>query len=331
LIFGKWKSRVLYAGVKLGLIEALRPGAKSASALASELSLDTSMTYRLLRAMASIDLVAEGQDRVFDLTSAGETLLADHPRSLRAVALLQDGVEHNAIWKHLPDIVREGHPHGFVREFGHSAFDHANQDAGYGRLFDAAMNSYSASQTQPIIEALKDFDFSRVQTVCDIGGGYGYLLCRLLLAQPHLTGIVLEQPGILAKPELLEAHRLGVADRCRYVAGDMFQAVPAAELYLLKLILHDWADQDALRILLSARRSAPPGGRIFVIEHVVPGPGTPHFSKLYDIHMMCWGPGRERTLQEYASLLEEAGWSYVGARPIADGLMGLIEGVVPQG
>ncbi|MBI2818846.1 MAG: hypothetical protein HYX73_02615 [Acidobacteria bacterium] len=89
----------------------------------------------------------------------------------------------------------------------------------------------------------------------------------------------------------------------------MFEEVPSADLYMLKLILHDWADEDVLHILASVRKSAPAGGRIFVIEHVVPGPETPHFAKLYDIHMMCWGPGRERTAAEYAALLEEAGWS----------------------
>ena len=326
LIFGKWKSRILYAGVRLGIIEALQPGAKSAAAVASELALDPAMAYRLLRAMASMGLLAERQNLVFELTPEGKTLLATHPQSLRAVALLQEGPEHSAIWKHLPNIVREGLPHGFEREFGHSAFEHTNQNAEYGRLFDAAMNSYSASQTQPIVEALNDFDFSRINTVCDIGGGYGYLLCGLLQAHPHLSGIVLERPDMLATAELLEATRLGLQARCRYISGDMFESVPTADLYLLKLILHDWADRDALRILVSARKAAPAGGRIFVIEHVVPGPETPHFAKLYDVHMMCWGPGRERTAPEYARLLEEAGWSYAGMRPVAGGLMGLVEG-----
>ena len=328
LIFGKWESRILYAGVKLGVIEALNRGAKSVAALANELGLDPGMGYRLLRAMACIGLLAERRNRIFELTLEGETLLADHPQSLRAVALLQEGPQHSAIWKHLPDIVREGLPHGFAREFGHSAFEHTNQDADYGRLFDAAMNSYSASQTQPVLEALNDFDFSGIRTVCDIGGGYGYLLCGLLQAHPHLNGTVLERSSLLSNESLLEATRLGLQDRCRYVVGDMFEEVPPAELYLLKLILHDWSDEDALRILASARKAAPTGGRIFVIEHVVPGPEIPHFAKLYDIHMMCWGPGRERTAPEYAHLLEEAGWSYVGTRPVGGGFMGLVEGVV---
>ena len=333
LIFGRWKSRILYTAVKLGVIEVLERGGKSSGALASELDLDPAMAYRLLRAMASIGLLEEQQNRVFVLTLEGAILLAGHPQSLRAVALLQEGSEHTAVWKHLPEIVRQGPPHGFMREYGHSAFEHASQDAEYCRLFDAAMNEYSASQTQPILEALKDFDFSTIRTVCDIGGGYGYLLCGLLQAHAQLTGTVLERPGILGDESLLEANRLDLQARCRYVAGDMFENVPAADLYLLKLILHDWSDTDAQRILQSARKSASAGCHIFVIEHVVPGPpgfNDPHFAKLYDIHMMCWGPGRERTAPEYAELLEAAGWRYGGRRPVAGGMMGIIEGTVPR-
>ena len=326
LIFGQWMSRILYAGVKFGIIESLQSGPKSADTLTHELGLDAGLGYRLLRAMASIGLLAEKQSPVFELTQEGRCLLADHPQSLRPVALLQGGPEHTVIWKHLPEMVRDGRQDGFVREFGHTAFEHVDREAEYAAAFHAAMNSYSASQTKPVVEALGNFDFSRIQTVCDIGGGYGYLLCGLLQEHAHLGGIVLERPGILAHKDQLEANRLGLASRCRTIEGDMFEAVPAADLYLLKLILHDWNDQDALRILASARKSAPAGGRIFVIEHVMPGPETPHFAKLYDIHMMCWGPGRERTSAEYAQLLAESGWSYVGTRPVATGMMSLVEG-----
>jgi O-methyltransferase/methyltransferase family protein len=328
LIFGAWKGRILYAGVKLGFIDALSTGPGAAAALASELALDPSMTYRLLRAMASIGLLQERARNIFELTEDGRCLLADHPQSLRAVALLQEGSEHTAIWKHLPDIVREGLPHGFEREYGHSAFEHVDLDPVYAATFHAAMNDYSASQTKPVTEALKDYDLSQVRTVCDLGGGYGYLLCGILQAYPHLTGTVLERRGILANREVLEANRLGLAARCRYIEGDMFTEAPRADLYLLKLILHDWADPDAVRILASVRRAAPPGGRVFVIEHVVPGPETPHFAKLYDIHMMCWGPGRERTSDEYARLLKQAGWRYAGTRAVGSGMIALVEGTV---
>ena len=100
---------------------------------------------------------------------------------------------------------------------------------------------------------------------------------------------------------------MNVATRCEYVAGDMFTEVPSADAYLLKHILHDWNDADCVRILSNIHKAAAPNARIFVAEYVVLGPDTPHFAKLFDIHMMCATGGQERTEEEYASLCERAG------------------------
>jgi hypothetical protein len=107
-----------------------------------------------------------------------------------------------------------------------------------------------------------------------------------------------------------------------------FKEVPTeADVYSLKMILHDWNDCECTRILETIRRRAKPDGRIFVVEHIVPGPSESHFSKLFDIHMMCWGSGRERTEAEYASLLEASGWRFVTCRYPSHASMGVVEGV----
>jgi hypothetical protein len=94
----------------------------------------------------------------------------------------------------------------------------------------------------------------------------------------------------------------------------------------MKMILHDWNDEECTRILTNVSRAASRGARVFIIEHVVPGPDTPHFAKLFDIHMMCWGTGRERTAEEYAALLERAGWKYARTWFPRSRMMGAIEG-----
>ncbi|HSF09330.1 MAG TPA: methyltransferase, partial [Nitrospirales bacterium] len=101
---------------------------------------------------------------------------------------------------------------------------------------------------------------------------------------------------------------------------------PSADAYLMKLILHDWNDDECVRILNNQYQAANPGGRVFLVEHVIPDPGTPHFSKLFDIHMMCWGTGRERTQEEYATLLKKAGWKYMTTWYSASRAMGVVEG-----
>src|SRR5688500_18049762 len=105
LIFGRWRSQILYAGVKLGIFEALRTGLKTATEVAHELGLDQALAYRLLRALGSLELLREGKDRTFSLTEAGELLRSDHHQTLRGVTLLEEGPEHYALWKHLPAMV----------------------------------------------------------------------------------------------------------------------------------------------------------------------------------------------------------------------------------
>jgi hypothetical protein len=326
LIFGRWRSQIVYAGVKLGIFDALAAGRKTAALTAHELGLDPALTYRLLRALGSLELLKEGDDRTFSLTEAGELLRSDHPQTLRGVTLLEEGPEHYALWKHLPAMVRDGKQNAFMREFGRMAFDHAVRDAGYAEVFDNAMSSYSSTQADWVIEALAGYDFSRIAHLCDVGGGHGYMLARLLAQYPHLQGTVLERAEVISDRARLWAGKLGVGDRCRHVAGNMFQDAPPADAYIMKLILHDWNDDECVQILRNQLRAVSPNGRVFIVDHVIPDPGTPHFAKLFDVHMMCWGTGCERTQQEYAALLEKAGWKYVATWFPASHAMGVVEG-----
>ncbi len=327
LIYGHWRSQILYAGAALGVFDHLATGeTKDAETLAAELGVHSGLLYRLLRALASLGLLAEGSARSFSISKAGELLRSDHPQCLRDRVLLADGPEHYTVWKHLPDIVRDGRQDGFVREFGVAAFEYARGNSSYGRIFNQAMTSYSVVHSALVLEALRDYDFSNIRTLCDVAGGHGYLTCAVLKAHPHLSGIVLDLPEVVNESSHLWATKLGLGDRCAYVGGDMFKEVPTADAYMLKLVLHDWNDQECVQILSNIRRAASGKGRVLIIEHIVPGADTPHFAKLFDIHMMCWGTGRERTEGEYARLLEAAEWKCVGSWYPSNRMIGVIEG-----
>ncbi len=326
LIFGRWKSQILYAGVSLGVFEALRDGPNTAAAVTRELGLDEALGYRLMRALGCLELLDEEEDQRFSLAEAGRFLLADHPQTLRGMALLEEGPEHYALWKHLPAMVRDGEQNAFVREFGRMAFEHAVAEKGYASVFDEAMSSYSAMQTAWAVDALAGAGIEKIKTICDVAGGHGHLACGLLKAYPNLSGVVLERPEVIQDKSRLWAGKLGLEARCRYVAGNMFEEVPPADAYTMKLILHDWNDEECVRILRTIHRFAPDESRVFIIEHLITEPGVPHFSKLFDIHMMCWGTGRERTATEYAKLLYQAGWTAAGTRYPREGAMGVVEG-----
>lgn len=327
LIFGRWRSQILYAGVKLGVFETLRAEPKAAAAITQELKLDAELGYRLLRALGALDLLREEVGRRFSLTEAGRYLLADHPQTLRGVTLLEEGPEHYALWQHLPAMIQEGTQNAFVREFGRMAFEHAAADANYAAVFDEAMSSYSSSQTALVLQALEGYDFSGISHLCDAGGGHGHLICGFLTRYPHLRGSVLERPEVIADKSRLWAGKLGLSDRCQYLPVDIFEAVPPADAYMMKLILHDWNDDECVQLLQNLHRAAPQGGRVFIIEHLITEPDVPHFAKLFDIHMMCWGTGRERTAAEYAALLERAGWTYRQTWYPPNKMMGIVEGV----
>lgn len=326
LIDGRWRTQAIYAGVKLGIFDAVLDESTSAETLAQMLGLHAAMTYRLLRALGSLGLFKEYEGHRFALTETGMLLRSDHPHSLRDIVLLREGPEHTAVWKHLPAIVRDGTQNGFEREFGSPAFEYAAHHPAYAEAFDAGMSSYSRVQTDWTLEALHDHDFSGQEHLCDIGGGQGHLLCHFLVRYPQLLGTVLERPSVIDDGKARWSDRLGVGERCRYIGGDMFVDVPAADAYFMKMILHNWNDAECVRLLRIAQARAAASGRIFIVEHIIPGMDTPHAAKLFDLHMMSWGPGRERTEDEYAALLQSAGWTYAATWYPAQGNIGVIEG-----
>ncbi|MBB5547486.1 methyltransferase [Paraburkholderia fungorum] len=328
LIFGRWRSQILHLGASLRLFDHLDlEHRRSADDVAKETGLDAPLLYRVMRALSAIDLLDESETGDFRLTPHGALLRSDAPGSLLYMALLEEGPEHYAIWKHLPDMVRDGRQNGFVREYGLSAFDYAARNEAYATVFRSAMSSFSGVQSALALEALADVDLSDVNTWCDVAGGEGHLLCSLLSKNEHLRGTVFDMPSVVKEGKELWATRMKVNDRCSYVGGDMFREVPDADAYSLKMILHDWNDEECIQILNNLRKNSTGAGRIFIIEHVVQGPRVPHFSKLYDIHMMCWGSGRERTEAEYAELLTAAGWSFRATHYPENHLMGVVEGV----
>ena len=272
------------------------------------------MLYRLLRALAAIGLLAEDDDKGFRLTEAGALLREDHPHSLKAMALLEEGPEHYAVWKHLVPILRDGRQDGFRREFGVSLFDYIRANPRYGAVFNQAMTSYSVVDTEWALAALASEDFSQIHTLCDVGGGHGHLACGLLTAYPHLRATVLDLPEVVDESDQLWAPKLGLSERCRYLGGDMFREVPPADAYVLKSVLHNWSDDECVRILTNVRRAVIGTGRVFAADFVVPGAEEPDFSKLFDIHMMLVLTGRERTASEFAELMAAA--KEVGSTPL---------------
>ena len=301
LLSGYWFSQTLYVVAALGIPDRLAAGPKTAEALAEEAAVDREALYRLLRGLSSAGIFAEVAPRTFALTPLSETLLEDRKASLRPVALLGGHPLHWQAWGNLLNGVKTGQT-AFEFAHGRPFFDAVGADGELLRVFQRVLSGV-AYVDQAVIAAL---DFGACGRIVDVGGGIGELSGRLAAAHPHAEVVLFDRQEVLdAAPA-----RPGVT----LVAGDFFEKVPEdGDVYVLKFTLHDFDDRDAVRILENCRDAMRPGGRVLVVEVLVPDGPEPSIAKTHDVNMLVLSGGRERTLAEYSALISSAGLSLLRA------------------
>jgi O-methyltransferase domain len=254
----------------------------------------------------------------------GDRLRSDVPASMRSWARLVDAVGGVRAFDPIVHTVRTGEP-GLDAAYGTGLFEFLAGRPADAARFDAAMTERTSAFAPSVASAC---DFAGAATVADVGGGRGTLLAAILRAHPGLRGVLVETPAVAAAagPSLEAA---GVAGRCAVVAGDFFAGVPAgADRYLLANVLHDWDDDRAAAILDRCREAMAPGGRVLIVERLIPDdPEQALPALLSDINMLMVTGGMERTNAEYAALLEAAGLRLVRVTPVAPPY-GVIEGVL---
>jgi hypothetical protein len=314
LLYGYRLSQATSVAASLGVADALAVGPRSVAELATELACDTTTLYRLLRLLAAAGVFHEDGERRFSLTPVGELLRHDIPGSMREPAILQGRPEVLAAYGKLEHAIRTGE-NAFEAEFGESVWAWRGRQPELASQFNRTMAAWSGMVAPALAAA---FDFGSVGTVADIGGGSGTLLAGVLGAHPTLRGIVFDQPAVVAEAEPVLDHA-GVRDRAELVGGDFFVDVPAADVYVMKSILHDWDDEECIRIVRTIRARATPTGRLLVVERVLGGPNDDLQGKLSDVHMLVMPGGLERTLDEWRGLLAAGGWAFERTQPLAAG------------
>lgn len=304
LVTGYMPAVCLHAAAKLKIADLLAGGPKPVSQLAREAQgVHEGALYRILRGLASVGVFSEIAPRTFANTPASDLLRAGVPGSVRDIALWLGNPLHMRVFAETLYSVETGRT-ALKRVTGFESFDYFKQNPADDEVFNAAMTAFSAQFAPPALEA---YDFSGLGTLADIGGGHGFLLGSILQEHPDLRGIVFDQPHVVAdaKPRI---ESLGLASRCEIAPGDFFQAVPPADSYLMKSIIHDWDDDRAVAILKNCaaamRRS---NGKVILLELVVYPGNDPDMGKWIDLEMLLMAGGRERTEAEYAELFSTAG------------------------
>jgi hypothetical protein len=300
-ITGMWAAQAVATVARLGIPDKLAHGPRSVSELANAVGASPSTLNRLLRGVASVGVLRADAHGCFSLTPVGERLRSDVSESMRSWLIAETAPDHWLPWGKLEDRVRRDKS-SFESALSTPVWDRKNSQE--QQYFVEAM---SGGTTMAIQTVLTSYSFAGARKVIDIGGAHGAFLAAVLQRERPATGVLFDLADVItgAGPTL---DTVGVADRVECVSGSFFDIVPAGgDVYLLKLVLHEWSDHECVKILHNVREAMSHGGRVIVVEILIADDGPPSAASLLDLDMLVMHAGKERTAKEYGALFARAG------------------------
>lgn len=317
--------------IELQLPQHLAAGARTSEELSRVTGFGEDRLRRMLRGMTWAGLLRGSAAGAYEVTELGRLLIAEGPRTIHSFFRINSKIYYHG-WGALHDYLATG-AIPFEHFNGEPVFDFMNRDPELRELFHGEMTSATGADAESIVAG---YAFPEVGTFVDIGGGFGQLAVKILQKRPGLRGIVFDLPALREDAEDY-IRCSGLGDRCRFQAGDIFAAIApeeAADLFLLKWVLHDWNDDECVRILQHARMAmAMTGGnRLLVIERLMPEHTTTGEDIVQrDLNMLVLNGGQERTLKEYEVLLQAGGLQLGQVTTVANGFS-IMEAVIsPKG
>lgn len=320
MITGFWTSCCIYAAAKLNIADLLKDKPQTADQLAEATHSDAASLHRILRALSSVGVFKESGQQQYELTPLGTTLQSDVPGSMKAMAIAQLGDHYNA-WGNLVYSIKTGEI-AFDNIEGMSVWKYYEMHPDEGVNFMKAMSGLTGAVIQYV---LPEYDFSGFKTIVDVGGGNGALLMAVLDRAPHAKGIVFDEEYVVEETKK-HIQQKGYNGRCETAGGSFFDFIPGnADAYLMKMVLHDWNDQQCLQILNNCSKAMKPGSKLLVLDAVIPEGNEPHPGKFMDINMLAMTGGRERTEREFAALFAKAGLKLSRVIPTHSPMFSIVE------
>jgi 2,7-dihydroxy-5-methyl-1-naphthoate 7-O-methyltransferase len=280
--------------------------------LAARVGADSDALERLIRFLVARGVFAEPSPRLFANNAVSCLLQDDHlGRTRRWLDLDGAGGAMDRAYSGLLETVRTGKP-AYPNIHGRHFWEDLASDADLAHSFASLMEAHSSQLAEEVVSV---YPWEGAKLVIDVGGGTGALLAEVLRAHPHLRGVLVD---LVARTwdatRILEA--AGVADRCQRLECDFFGPLPTGgDVYVLRNIIHDWADEKALTVLRRCCEAADPTGRVLVIERVVTEDGNQEEMTGMDLRMLTLFASRERSLDEFNVLAATAGLELESARP----------------
>ncbi|KAJ3707798.1 hypothetical protein LUZ61_011503 [Rhynchospora tenuis] len=282
-----------------------------------------SMLGRLMTLLVHQGVFGQSEDGYL-LTPASELLLTDGSNLGAYVRLF---TQANSIknWDRLSEVLTDtGNCTLFEKMHdGKKAWEILKDIPEYGNKFNEAMASQSNSIMRGLVARCSNI-FDGLNSLVDVGGGTGTAVKIIVEAFPGLRCTLFDLPHVVEKASK--------GDSFDVVGGDMFEMIPPADALFLKKVLHDWGDEDCVRILKKCKealKSSKNGGKVIVIDIVIDFENKDtkaiETSLLYDISMMSIHGSKERTKQEWHDIILGAGYSGYKIYPVQLGVNSVIE------
>lgn len=329
MVMGAWVSQTISALTRLDVPDILQAqGPLTARQLTDNHGVNAKPEFleRALRACASVGVFTEDSEGRFGPTPLSEVLTLGSPVSVKKLTEVFGGTWWR-IWTGLPAALQSGRPQAEA-QLGMEYWEYCKANPKEMEDFGEAMKSNSLNSMRGVLDHC---DFGDIQSVVDVGGGFGHMAISLLQRYPHLRASVLDLPELIPIADKHAAREdPGVVARLSFVSGDMFADVPPGNAYILKHIIHDWDDVSCIQLLNNCRARMQGHGRIYCVDAVLPpvGDTSGTAAKFLDIDMMVFVPGKERTEAQWRSLYEAAAFELVSITALNDNFgTSIVQGV----
>jgi len=296
-------SKAISVAAELNIAEHLQKGKKSISELARLTGAHKDSLYRLMRMLSSQGVFKEKKNHFFSQNRLSKTLL-NHRDSMRYMAMHLGNSINWQLFNELYYVVKTGE-NASEKILGMNIFEFLEKNPVNNKIYNTAMTNSSLMLSYAI---LSRYNFKKGKCIVDIGGGQGILLSMILIKNPNIKGVLFDLPHVIKNAEE-NFRNYNLSNRIELMAGSFYETIPqGGDIYLMKNIIHNLSNKQAVDILIKINNILPEKGRILIIEPVISDKNQYSFAKLFDIQMMVsQDGGKERTKEEYNQLINKAG------------------------
>ncbi|XP_008236081.1 PREDICTED: (RS)-norcoclaurine 6-O-methyltransferase-like [Prunus mume] len=321
-VFGFVEIAVVKCSIELGIADAIESHGSPMTLLelSSALRCDPSPLYRIMRVLVHLKIFKEKPatqlgPKVYAQTPLSKRLLKSGKNSMAAFILLESSPVMLAPWHGLSARIQGVSNPSFEAVHGEDVWSYAAANPNHSKLINEAMACDARVAVPAVLESCLEV-FKGLETIVDVGGGDGTTLRLLVEECPWIRGVNFDLPHVVSVAQ--------ECDRIENVGGDMFDCVPKADAAIIMWVLHDWGDDECIRILKKCREAIPEDkGKVIIVEAVIEEDNEKQDKKLTDVRLMLdmvmmahTNTGKERTLKEWGYVLGEAGFSRHTITPI---------------